>query len=250
MFYWLVRHVLGGPWVRLSYRPRFQGIENIPGEGPFILAANHLSFADSVFIPLALNRPVVFLGKSGYFEDRRTAWFFRWMKVIPVRRDNPVGSETALQGGLRVLEEGGVVGIYPEGTRSPDGRLYRGKTGVARLALTAGCPVVPVVVFGTRDLQPPGKRLPRLTGRVRVVFGKPLLFERYRGQERERVVLRSATDEIMYEIMMLSGQEYVDEYASKVKARVSEEASAEGAPGTPDPAAGTVVRETDGRSAS
>lgn len=218
MFYWLLQHILGGPFMRMMYRPRAEGIENIPGDGPVILASNHFSFIDSLFIPLLLARPVVFLGKSDYFEKRSTRWFFKWLKVIPVKRENPRASETALAAGVEVLRGGGVIGIYPEGTRSPDGRLYRGKTGVARLALEARCPVVPVVVFGTRDLQPPGKRRPKLTGRVRIVYGKPLRFDRYDGKERDRFALRSVTDEIMYEIMSLGGQEYVDEYAARAKA--------------------------------
>ena len=158
--------------------------------------------------------PTSIYGSLGYSHR----WFFKWLKVIPVRRDNPHASEAALAAGVQVLRNGGVVGIYPEGTRSPDGRLYRGKTGVARLALEAACPVIPVVVFGTRDLQPPGKRRPKLTGRVRIVYGKPLLFDRFEGMERDRFAVRSVTDEIMYEIMSLGGQEYVDEYAARVKA--------------------------------
>ena len=233
MFYWLLQRVLGGPFMRMMYRPRAEGIENIPGDGPVILASNHLSFIDSLFIPLLLARPVVFLGKSDYFEKRSTRWFFKWLKVIPVKRENARASESALAAGVEVLRDGGVIGIYPEGTRSPDGRLYRGKTGVARLALEAACPVVPVVVFGTRDLQPPGRRRPKLSGRVRIVYGAPLRFDRYDGKERDRFALRSVTDEIMYEIMALSGQEYVDEYASRVKRAASEAAGQLAAPPPP-----------------
>jgi 1-acyl-sn-glycerol-3-phosphate acyltransferase len=209
-----------------------------------VLASNHLSFMDSLFIPLLLERPVVFLGKSDYFERRSTRWFFKWLKVIPVKRDNAKASEKALEAGVQVLQEGGMLGIYPEGTRSPDGRLYRGKTGVARLALAAGCPVVPVVVFGTRDLQPPGQRRPKLTGRVRVVYGKPLEFSRYEGKERDKFALRNVTDEIMYEMMMLGGQEYVDEYAARVKA------AARAATAIPAPTTDAVVdiTEPSGRS--
>lgn len=217
MFYWLLKYVLGGPLLRMMYHPRFQGVENVPLKGPVIVAANHLSFADSLFIPLGLRRRVVFLGKSAYFEKRRTAWFFRWAGVIPVKRDSGKAGEAALIAGLEVLKGGGAIGIYPEGTRSPDGKVYRGKTGVARLALDARCPVIPVVVFGTRDLQPPDRKMLKLSGRVRVVYGEPLTFERYLGQERDRYVLRAVTDEIMYEIMLISGQEYVDEYAAKVR---------------------------------
>jgi 1-acyl-sn-glycerol-3-phosphate acyltransferase len=229
--YWLLKNVFFGPLFRLLYRPKGQGRENIPTEGPVLLASNHLSFLDSLFIPILVNRPVVFMGKAEYFEKRRTRWFFKMLKVIPVRRESPHGAEEALVTAADVLRGGGVVGIYPEGTRSPDGRLYRGKTGVARLALETSATVVPVVVFGTRDLQPPGRRLPRLTGYVRVVYGRPLRFDRFEGKEHDRFALRSVTDEIMYEIMMMSGQAYVDEYASRVKAGAAEAPSTDAVPG-------------------
>jgi len=216
--YWLLKNVLLGPLLRLLYRPKAKGLENIPADGPVILACNHQSFIDSFFVPLVVKRQVVFLGKADYFSTRRTAWFFKAAGVIPVRREGGSASEAAIQAGVRELRNGHLVGIYPEGTRSPDGRLYRGKTGVARMALLARCPVVPVASFGTRELQPIGKKMPKLSGRIEVQFGKPLSFERFYGQEADRFVLRSITDEVMYEIMMLSGQEYVDEYAAKVKA--------------------------------
>jgi len=216
--YWLLKNVLLGPLLRLLYRPKATGLENIPADGPVILACNHQSFIDSFFVPLVVKRQVVFLGKADYFSTRRTAWFFKAAGVIPVRREGGSASEAAIQAGVRELRNGHLVGIYPEGTRSPDGRLYRGKTGVARMALLARCPVVPVASFGTRELQPIGKKMPKLSGRIEVQFGKPLSFERFYGQEADRFVLRSITDEVMYEIMMLSGQEYVEEYAAKVKA--------------------------------
>jgi len=226
VFYWLLKYVLLGPWLKFAYRPRAEGLENIPKRGPVILAANHLSFMDSLFIPLYLRRRVVFLGKADYFERRTTRWFVKLLGVIPVRRESGPGAEAALRTAVAALQEGKVIGIYPEGTRSPDGRLFRGKTGVARLALATGVPVVPVVVFGTRDLQPPDKKMPRLSGRIRVVYGAPLRFERFEGKERDRFALRSVTDEIMYEIMHMSGQEYVDEYASRVKAARAQSESA------------------------
>jgi 1-acyl-sn-glycerol-3-phosphate acyltransferase len=222
LMYWLLKNVFLGPLLRLLYRPRAKGLENVPVEGPVILAANHLSFIDSMFIPLLVKRKVVFLGKADYFTSARTAWFFKAAGVIPVRREGGSASEAAIQAGVRELDNGHVVGIYPEGTRSPDGKLYRGKTGVARMALLAKCPIVPVATFGTRELQPIGKKMPKLSGRIEVHFGKPLAFDRFYGQEADRFVLRSITDEVMYEIMMLSGQEYVDEYASKVKAQQAE----------------------------
>ena len=224
MFYWLMKNVLLGPPFRLIYRPRARGLANIPRTGGFILAANHLSFVDSLFMPLACPRPVVFLGKADYFDSWRTRWFFRAANVIPVRRQGGPAGEAAILAGIAALKKGYAVGIYPEGTRSPDGRLYRGKTGVGRMALEARVPVIPVSMRGTREVMPLDAKVPRLSGRVVVEFGKPLSFERYHDRPRDRFVLRSVTDEIMYEIMMLSGQEYVDEYASKVKARIAEPA--------------------------
>jgi len=169
----------------------------------------------------------VFLGKADYFESWRTRWFFRAVSVIPVRRQGAAAGEAAILAGIEALKEGRAVGIYPEGTRSPDGRLYRGKTGVARMALEARVPVIPVSIRGTREVMPIDAKVPRMSGKVLVEFGKPLVFDRYHDSPRDRFVLRSVTDEIMYEIMMLSGQEYVDEYASSVKARRAEPAPSE-----------------------
>jgi len=221
VFYWLMKHIFLGPLLKVLYRPKARGLENVPAEGPVILAANHVSFMDSLFIPLVLKRRVVYLGKSDYFDSAKTRWFFKMTNVIPVKREGGTAGEAAIQAGVREMKRGLAVGIYPEGTRSPDGRLYRGKTGVARMALLASCPVIPVGVFGTRELQPPERRMPKMSGRVQIVFGKPLSFDRFAGQDRDRFVLRSATDEIMYEIMMITGQEYVDEYASRVKAELA-----------------------------
>src|SRR5919201_5957403 len=178
MFYWLMKYVLLGPLLLLIYRPKARGLENVPAHGPVILAANHVSFVDSLFLPLVVKRRVVFLGKADYFASAKTRWFFKLANVIPVTREGGTGGEAAIQAGVRELRSGQVVGIYPEGTRSPDGRLYRGKTGVARMALLAGCPVVPVGILGTRDIQPPEKKMPRPRGRVEVIYGQPLSFER------------------------------------------------------------------------
>jgi 1-acyl-sn-glycerol-3-phosphate acyltransferase len=217
MFYWILKHVLLGPFLRLVYRPRATGLENVPETGPAILASNHLSFIDSLFIPLLLKRRVVFLGKSDYFDSWRTRWFVRSVGVIPVRREGGAASEAAIRAGIKALQDGHIVAIYPEGTRSPDGRLYRGKTGVARMVLEGRAPLIPVCVKGTDRVMPIGAKVPRLFGRVEIIYGAPLTFEQYYERSRDRFVLRSVTDEIMYEIMMLSDQEYVDEYASKVK---------------------------------
>jgi 1-acyl-sn-glycerol-3-phosphate acyltransferase len=230
VIYWLLQHILLGPLLRLMYRPVARGVENVPPEGPVILAANHLSLVDSVFIPLALKRRVVYLGKSDHFERRRTRWFFRSVNVIPVRREGGLAGEAAIRAGVEALRGGAVVGIYPEGTRSPDGRLYRGRTGVARMALLARCPVVPVAVIGTDLVMPIDRKVPRLSGRVTVVFGKALTFERHHEHPGDRFVLRSVTDEVMYEIMLLSNQQYVDVYGNRVKVPAKAEAADESVP--------------------
>jgi 1-acyl-sn-glycerol-3-phosphate acyltransferase len=221
VFYWILKHIVLGPIIRLVYKPWVEGLENVP-DGPVLLCPNHLSFMDSLFMPLAVPRKVVFLGKSDYFDKWYVSWFFKAAGVIPVRREGGEAGESALRAGVEQLRKGLSVALYPEGTRSPDGRLYRGKTGAARMALRAGCPVVPVAVFGTREINPPDRKIPRLTRKahVGVRFGRPLDFSRYEDKEGDRFVLRSITDEIMYELMLLSGQEYVDEYASKVKDQI------------------------------
>ncbi|MFE7135702.1 lysophospholipid acyltransferase family protein [Streptomyces sp. NPDC057638] len=217
----LLKAVLGPP-LRLMFRPRVEGARNIPGSGPVILAGNHLTFIDSMILPLACPRPVYFIGKDEYvtgkgLKGRAMAWFFTGVGMIPVDRDGANGAVAALMTGRRVLEEGRVFGIYPEGTRSPDGRLYRGRTGIARLTLMTGAPVVPFAVIGTDKLQPGGGGLPR-PGRVTIRFGEPMEFSRYEGMDRDRYVLRAVTDSVMTEVMRLSGQEYVDMYATKAKA--------------------------------
>lgn len=221
MFYWFLKHFLVGPVLRVVFRPWVEGLENVPKEGPAILASNHLSFSDSFFMPLVVQRRVTFLAKQEYFTGRGikgwlTAGFFRGVGQIPVDRAGGRASEGALRTGLKVLQRGDLFGVYPEGTRSPDGKLYRGRTGVARLALEAQVPVIPVAMIDTEKLQPPGRVLPRLI-RPGVRFGKPLDFSRYEGLASDRYVLRSVTDEIIYELMKLSGQEYVDIYATKAK---------------------------------
>ena len=224
VFYWVVKAILG-PFLRIVFRPWADGTENVPREGPAIIASNHLSFSDHFFAPLPLPRKVVFLAKSEYFTGRglkglASKAFFSGVGQIPVDRSGGKASERALRTGLRVLAQGHLLGIYPEGTRTPDGRLYRGKTGVARLALEARVPVIPCAMIGGFEFQPPGKIRPRLGIRPGVRFGKPLDFSRYYGLEQDRIVLRALTDEVMYAIMKLSGQEYVDEYAQRTKVSV------------------------------
>jgi 1-acyl-sn-glycerol-3-phosphate acyltransferase len=162
-------------------------------------------------------RKVTYLAKADYFKSWKTAWFFRGVGQIACEREGGAKSEQSLQIALDVLRDGNLLGIYPEGTRSPDGDLHRGRTGVARLALAAGVPVIPCGLVGTDLVMPKNAKFPRLRGRigVRVRYGKPLDFSRYKGQERDRMALRSVTDELMFEIMQLSGQEYKDEYASR-----------------------------------
>ncbi|HEY8472483.1 MAG TPA: lysophospholipid acyltransferase family protein [Natronosporangium sp.] len=223
MLYWLLKYVLLGPWLWLIYRPIVEGREYVPAKGPAIIASNHLSVADSFFMPLVIKRrKVTFVAKAEYFNGRGLkGWLMRMFFIgngqIPVDRTGGRAAQAALETQLRVLRQGQLAGIYPEGTRSPDGRLYRGKTGVARLALVSGAPVIPVAMLNADELQPPGKILPRLK-RPRIRFGPPMDFSRYAGMAGDRFVERAVTDEIMYQLMLLSGREYVDMYAQKVKA--------------------------------
>lgn len=221
MAYFILKNLILGPLLRLVFRPWVRGMENIPASGAAILASNHLSFSDSIFLPLQSRRPVVFLAKSEYFTGKGvkgalTRWFFKATGQLPIDRSGGKASEASLNTGLSVLSQGLVLGIYPEGTRSPDGKLYRGRTGIARMALESKVPVIPVAMIDTEKVQPIGKRFPRIR-RVGIVVGQPLDFSRFDGMEGDRIVLRAVTDEIMYELAKLSGQEYVDAYASSVK---------------------------------
>jgi 1-acyl-sn-glycerol-3-phosphate acyltransferase len=228
--YWLLRHVVLGPVVNKIFRPIEEGTENVPRTGPAILASNHLSFADWLFMPLALDRRVTFVAKSDYFTGAGLkGWaqkrFFAGTGQVPIDRSGGRASEAALRAGLKVLRRGELFGIYPEGTRSHDGRLYKGRTGVARLALLAGVPVIPTAVIGTDVIAPPGKIVTRIVSPT-VRFDTPLDFSRYAGMSEDRFILRSVTDEIMYAIMELSGQEYVDMYAPSAKEAAAREAKA------------------------
>jgi len=214
VLYWVIKVVLT-PVLRVLFRVRIEGRDQIPTHGPVILAANHLSFLDSIFIPLVLRRRVTFVAKAEYFDSWKTRWFFRGVGQIPIRREGGSASERALASALDVLRGGGVFGIYPEGTRSRDGRLHKGHTGVARLALRSGAPIVPVGHIGTYDIQPPDRTMPRFFRTVTVRFGRPIDVTRHAGQEGDRLVLRQITDEVMFEIRALSEQEYVDTYATK-----------------------------------
>lgn len=225
MFYWFMKHIIIGPPVRAIFRPWSLGLSNVPQTGPVIIASNHISFVDSVFIPLLMPRRMVFLAKSEYFRGRGlkgmlTRFFFIAIGMLPMDRSGGKASEASLNTGLEVLNDGGVLGIYPEGTRSPDGKLYRGRTGVARMILEAGVPVVPVAVIDTDKVMRVGSNRPHVH-RVGVIYGKPLDFSRFAGLEGDRFILRSVTDEITYEIARLGGQEYVDVYASSARQKVA-----------------------------
>jgi 1-acyl-sn-glycerol-3-phosphate acyltransferase len=228
VFYWLLKWVLIGPVLKGIFRPYAEGTEHVPVEGPAILASNHLSYSDWLFMPLVIPRRVTFVAKAEYFTGRGLkGWlqrsFFSGAGQVPIDRSSGSAAAGAIATGLKVLGKGDLFGIYPEGTRSHDGRLYRGRTGVARMALDAKVPVIPVAVVGTDVVAPPGRIYGRYT-RPHVKFGAPLDFSRYQGMQDDRYVLRSVTDEIMYEIMTLSGQEYVDKYATTAKAEAAKAA--------------------------
>lgn len=224
VFYWVTKYTLGVV-LKVVFRPWSRGRRNVPRRGPVILVSNHLSFADHFFGALPLPRKLVFLAKAEYFTGKglkglASKAFFKGLGQIPIDRTGGEASERALRSGLRVLAAGNVLGIYPEGTRSPDGRLYRGRTGVARLALESRAPVVPCAMINTFEFLPPGSFRPKLRIRPGVIFGKPLEFSRYYGKESDRAVLRAVTDEIMQEIQKLSSQEYVDIYAKQAKDQI------------------------------
>jgi 1-acyl-sn-glycerol-3-phosphate acyltransferase len=212
--YWVLKAVLT-PILRLLFPVRVEGIEHVPKDGPAILASNHLSFSDSVFLPLVLRRRLTFVAKAEYFEQRKTAWLFRALGQIPVKRGGGPAALRALDSASEVLDAGGLFGIYPEGTRSPDGKLYKGHTGVARLAMGNMVPVLAVAMIGTREAQPIGQVKPNFRAPITIRISPPMTFERYADRASDPKVLRQITDEIMFELRALSGQEYVDRYAKR-----------------------------------
>jgi 1-acyl-sn-glycerol-3-phosphate acyltransferase len=229
VLYWVVKVILT-PLLRTLYRPWIEGLDNIPDDGAAILASNHLSYLDWIFLPLLVPRRISFLAKSDYFTEKGIkGWlkrgFFGGTGQVPIERTGGDASNAALVTATRILREGRLLGIYPEGTRSPDGRLYRGKTGVARMALEAQVPVIPCAMVGLFEIAPPGTVIPKIR-RIGIRIGTPLDFSRYEGMEDDRFVLRSITDEIMYELMQAGGQEYVDHYAAKAKADLLAERAA------------------------
>lgn len=229
MFYRLMKMIVA-PMLRIFFRPWMEGAENIPDEGPAIIASNHLSFSDSFFLPALMKRRVTFIAKAEYFntpglKGKLTAAFFKGVGQLPVDRSGVRGAgEAAIRSAIAVIDRGELFGVYPEGTRSPDGKLYRGKVGgLARVALQTGAPVIPVAMIDTEKVQPPGQVIPSFGIRPGIRIGRPLDFSRYQGMENDRFILRSVTDEVMYEIMRLSGQEYVDIYATAAKRQIAEE---------------------------
>ncbi len=221
MWYWLFKYVLLGPLLSLLGRPKVEGLEHVPSSGPAILASNHLAVMDSFFLPLVVRRRITFLAKAEYFTGTGfKGWFQRWFFTavgqVPIDRTDADSARAALTTAQQVLSQGKLLGMYPEGTRSPDGRLYKGKTGLARLALETGVPVIPVAMIGTNGVNPPGTNMLRF-GRVTVRFGKPMDFSRFDGLAGNRFIERAVTDEVIYELMGLSGQEYVDIYAASMK---------------------------------
>src|SRR3954467_13647165 len=209
------------PALRAVYRPLVTGVEHVPATGPVIFAANHQSFADEFFVPMAARRQVFFFAKAEYFttpgiRGKAMAAFFHGMGQVPVERGDTRSAAAVIDIGMEVLDEGRALGIFPEGTRSPDGRLYKFRTGVARIAIRSGAPVVPVGVVGTRNVQPPdSKRWHRAP--VEVHFGAPRTFGHLADQERSARVLREVTDTVRQDIQRLCGQAFVDNYASSMK---------------------------------
>ncbi|WP_144792850.1 1-acyl-sn-glycerol-3-phosphate acyltransferase [Kocuria palustris] len=234
MVYMFLKDWFVKPLLEAVFRPEVEGAQHVPSTGPAILASNHLSASDHLFMPIAVQRQIFFLAKSEYFaggslKGRAVAAFFRAINQIPMDRSRGRKSTASLSAGGRKLAEGELLGIYPEGTRSHDGRLYRGKIGVARLVMETGAPVVPIAMINTDIAQPRGTRFPapwRLKGRkVRTIFGEPLDFSEYRGRTGDRVAAREITDRIMESIQRLSRQEYVDAYAADVRRGLQDRAS-------------------------
>lgn len=222
MWYLLLKYVLIGPVLRVLGRPSVVGADNIPKTGPVIIAGNHLTVVDSFFLVLLVRRRVTFIAKSEYFTGRgikgaALRWFYSATGQVPVDRRGAGASAPALDAAKSILRQGDIWAVYPEGTRSPDGRLYKGKTGMARVAIETGAPVVPVVVHGTLGFNPVGSRMWR-PAKVRLVVGEPMDFSRYAGGQSNRVIIRAVTDQVMASLADLSGQEYVDLYAADVKA--------------------------------
>jgi 1-acyl-sn-glycerol-3-phosphate acyltransferase len=220
-----ISRVLAGPFLYTLWRPEITGSEHIPASGGAILASNHLSIVDSIFLPLMVDRPVTFAAKSEYFTgtrpiDRITGAYLRATKQLSVDRGEARAGLDMLEAALALLRQGALFGIYPEGTRSPDGRLYRGRPGIGWLALNSGLPVIPVAMSGTDRVLPPGHRVPRV-GKIKIRVGEPLTFEAVLALPSASRQRRAITDEVMKSIQALSGQEYVPVYASVRKEQLA-----------------------------
>jgi 1-acyl-sn-glycerol-3-phosphate acyltransferase len=251
VLYRLLKYVVVGPLLRLLWPTKVTGTENIPAHGGAILASNHLAVADSFFMPIRVKRRVTFTAKQEYFTEKGfkgllKKWFFTGIGQIPIDRSGGSAAQAALDTAIRLLREGHLLGIYPEGTRSPDGRLYKGKTGVARVTLEAGVPVIPVAMIGTDKVNPIGSKMWR-PRRLEIRFGAPLDFSRYEGLSGDRFVERSITDEIMYALMELSGHEYVDIYAARAKELLAAESAGVRAAVPPQPSAAETDRVPDAK---
>jgi 1-acyl-sn-glycerol-3-phosphate acyltransferase len=231
MLYWFLKLFVLGPVLRTLFRPKVLGKRNFPRSGAAILASNHVSFSDSIFLPLVAPRRITFLAKSEYFTGKGikgafSKAFFAGVGQVPIDRSGGRASEAAITTGMRILAAGDLLGIYPEGTRSPDGRLYRGRTGVARMALEAGVPIIPVAMIGTFEIQPTGQVWPKIK-RVTIAYGEPIDVSQYADQSKDPVVLRAITNQVMEALQKLSGQEYVDIYATKARQLEAEQVAAE-----------------------
>jgi 1-acyl-sn-glycerol-3-phosphate acyltransferase len=213
-FFDLAKAVLS-PVLKFGWKVNVDGLDNVPAEGPAILCPNHTSFIDSVFIPLVLPRRITYVGKAEYMDDWKTKHLFPAIGMIPLDRSGGSASERALNAAVRVLDRGELFGIFPEGTRSRDGALHKGHTGPARLALRTGAPLVPIGLRGTREIQPPEAKFPKLFMACSIRIGTPIWVDRYVERADDHIMLRQLTDEVMFEIRNLSGQEYIDTYATK-----------------------------------
>lgn len=213
--YKVVKAVSIGPMKGL-FNTEISGLENIPDSGPVIVAANHRSFIDSIFLPYVIPRKVTFIAKAEYFDSIKTRWFFKATGQIPVRRDSTGSGLGALASAKEILDNGEIFGIYPEGSRTRDGFLHRGHTGVARLAIDTDALLIPIGLIGTEHVQSTDEKIPRLGKRVKVNIGKPINVQKYRDMSDTRLALRNLTDELMYEIFCLCNYGYVDTYVKAI----------------------------------
>lgn len=224
-WFWTVSRALLAPPIRLAWRVTFEGKEHIPKEGPAVIASNHLSFLDHFILPLATRRPIYFISKAQHFDAKLKGWFFRNLGVIPLERG--AGDKEAFERSLQVLDEGDLFGIYPEGTRSLDGKLHKGRTGVARIAIMKRVPIIPAAMIGTFEAMPKGRSVPKLK-KCGVRLGPPIDTSPWWGKENDRAALRELTDHVMHKLAEVSGQEYVDEYQFNPEYVPKEETKAAG----------------------